>query len=193
MLAAAAGESGDADAGVERLPERDTGRGRLDRHRACADERVGCRTDEQLEHTRFDRVVERTVVKPALVSARAPASSGSPRGADGRAAGAKVSLVVSIHGATFTLRGETPGRTDRHASTVTSTPIAASLSAYRSVTTGMQTVEARAEGDASQIATRGPDVSSIVDLDVQKDTLSALAGVFRATDEMTVTAVDLLA
>jgi hypothetical protein len=76
---------------------------------------------------------------------------------------------------------------------VTSTPIAASLSAYRSVTTGMQTAERRAEGDASQIATRGPDVSSIIDLDVQKDTLSALAAVFRATDEMTATAVDLLA
>jgi hypothetical protein len=67
------------------------------------------------------------------------------------------------------------------------------LSAYGSVTTGMQTAEARAEGDASQIATSGPDVSSIVDLDVQKDTLKALAAVFRATDEMTATTVDLLA
>ena len=57
----------------------------------------------------------------------------------------------------------------------------------------MQAAEARAEGDASQIATSGPDTSSIVDIDVQKETLSALAAVFRATDEMTTTAVDLLA
>jgi hypothetical protein len=80
---------------------------------------------------------------------------------------------------------------------VTSTPI----SAYRAVPTvafgvvssGMQTAEARAEGDASEIARTGPDVSSIVDLDVQKDTLRALAAAVRTTDEMTATTVDLLA
>ncbi len=58
---------------------------------------------------------------------------------------------------------------------------------------GMQAAEARAAGDASTIAASGPDVSSMVDLDVQKDTYSALAVVIRASDEMTATAVDLLA
>jgi hypothetical protein len=58
---------------------------------------------------------------------------------------------------------------------------------------GMQAAQARAAGDASSIAVNGPDVSSMVDLDVQKDTYSALAVVIRASDEMTATAVDLLA
>jgi hypothetical protein len=58
---------------------------------------------------------------------------------------------------------------------------------------GMQAAEARAAGDASTIAANGSDVSSMVDLDVQKDTYSALAVVIRASDEMTATAVDLLA
>jgi hypothetical protein len=57
----------------------------------------------------------------------------------------------------------------------------------------MQAAEARADGDASEIATHGPDVSSIVDLDVQTTTQRALAAVIRAADEMTATTVDLLA
>jgi hypothetical protein len=66
-------------------------------------------------------------------------------------------------------------------------------SALTTSASGMQAAEARADSDASSIATNGPDVSSIVDLDVQKDTYSALATVIRATDEMTATTVDLLA
>jgi flagellar basal body rod protein FlgC len=58
---------------------------------------------------------------------------------------------------------------------------------------GMEAAESRADGDASSIATNGPDVGSMVDLDVQKDTYSALATVIRSTDEMTATTVDLLA
>jgi hypothetical protein len=48
-------------------------------------------------------------------------------------------------------------------------------------------------GDASAIATNGPDVSSMVDLDVQTDTVRALATVLRAADQMSASAVDLLA
>jgi hypothetical protein len=99
--------------------------------------------------------------------------------------------------ASFTRTGETPGGPDRHAWTVTS----AATTAYRPALTpafgavagGMETSEARADGDASEIAASGPDVTSIVDLNVQMDTYRALATVFRATDEMTATAVDLLA
>jgi flagellar basal body rod protein FlgC len=58
---------------------------------------------------------------------------------------------------------------------------------------GLQAAQARAASDASTIAANGPDVSSMVDLDVQKDTYRALAVVIRASDEMTATAVDLLA
>jgi hypothetical protein len=71
--------------------------------------------------------------------------------------------------------------------------IGASSSALATAASGMQTAEARADSDASSIATNGPDVSSIVDLDVQKDTYSALASMIRTTDEMTANTIDLLA
>ncbi len=94
-----------------------------------------------------------------------------------------------------------PGRNDRHAWIVTSAPIPAALAAYGvprasafgAAASGMESAEARADGDASDIATNGPDVSSMLDLVIQRDTYSALATVFRATAEMTATAVDLLA
>ena len=73
------------------------------------------------------------------------------------------------------------------------TAIGAHPSALETAAGGMQSAEARADGDASSIATNGPDVSSIVDLDVQKDTYSALAIVIRTSDEMSATTVDLLA
>jgi hypothetical protein len=84
---------------------------------------------------------------------------------------------------------------------VTFAPIAMSIAAYRpaamtalgAATSGMQTAEARADGDASEIATNGPDVAPMVDLNVQKNTCGALAAVIRATDQRTGTAVDLLA
>jgi hypothetical protein len=86
----------------------------------------------------------------------------------------------------------------RHASRVTSSPIASayragSTTAFGAAVSGMQTAEARADGDASQIATNGPDVPAIVDLDVQEATQRALASVIRTADEMTRTTVDLLA
>lgn len=94
-----------------------------------------------------------------------------------------------------------PARTGRHAWKVTAAPISAALAAYAarparafgSVVSGMESAEARADNDASNIATSGPDASSMVDLVVQRDTYSALAALFRATAEMTATAVDLLA
>jgi hypothetical protein len=93
------------------------------------------------------------------------------------------------------------GRKGRHAWTVTSAPIPAALAAYGvprttafgAAASGMESAEARADDDASNIATNGPDVSSMLDLVVQRDTYSALAAVFRTTAEMTATAVDLLA
>ena len=94
-----------------------------------------------------------------------------------------------------------PGRKDRHAWKVTAAPIPAALAAYGarparafgSVVSGMESAEARADNDASNIATNGPDASSMIDLVVQRDTYSALAAVFRTSAEMTATAVDLLA
>jgi hypothetical protein len=66
-------------------------------------------------------------------------------------------------------------------------------SALATAASGMQSAQARADSDASSIATNGPDVSSMVDLDVQKDTYSALASVIRTTDEMSASTIDLLA
>lgn len=58
---------------------------------------------------------------------------------------------------------------------------------------GMQAAEGRVAADAQSIATRGPDVASMVDLIAQSHAYGALARVIRATDEMTRSAVDLLA
>jgi hypothetical protein len=90
---------------------------------------------------------------------------------------------------------------DRHAWKVTTAPISAALAAYGarparafgSVVSGMESAEARADNDASNIATNGPDASSMVDLVVQRNTYSALAAVFRTSAEMNAAAVDLLA
>ena len=90
---------------------------------------------------------------------------------------------------------------DRHAWKVTAAPISAALAAYGarparafgSVVSGMESAEARADDDASNIASNGPDASSMVDLVVQRNTYSALAAVFRTTAEMNAAAVDLLA
>jgi flagellar basal body rod protein FlgC len=59
--------------------------------------------------------------------------------------------------------------------------------------TGMQAAEGRVDADARSIATAGPDVAAMVDLVVQSHAYDALAGVIRATDEMTRSAVDLFA
>jgi hypothetical protein len=93
------------------------------------------------------------------------------------------------------------GRNGRHAWKVTAAPITAALAAYGvrpasafgAAASGMESAEARADNDASNIATNGPDVSSMVDLVVQRETYSALAAVFRTTAEMNAAAVDLLA
>jgi hypothetical protein len=75
-------------------------------------------------------------------------------------------------------------------------PIGPGLSptpAFATASGGMQTAEGRADADAASIATAGPDVGSMVDLDVQSVTYGALADVVRTTDEMTRSAIDLLA
>jgi hypothetical protein len=92
-------------------------------------------------------------------------------------------------------------RQGRHAWTVTAAPIPAALAAYGvrpasafgAAASGMESAEARADNDASNIATNGPDASSMIDLVVQRETYGALAAVFRTSAEMTATAVDLLA
>jgi flagellar basal body rod protein FlgC len=66
-------------------------------------------------------------------------------------------------------------------------------SAFAISLSGMQTASGRLDADAQSIATNGPDVGSMVDLNVQTATYAALAEVIRARDEMTRSAVDLLA
>jgi hypothetical protein len=66
-------------------------------------------------------------------------------------------------------------------------------SALAIASNGMQAASGRLAADARTIATQGPDVESIVDLDVQTATYAALAKVIRASDEMTRSSVDLLA
>jgi hypothetical protein len=56
----------------------------------------------------------------------------------------------------------------------------------------MQAAEGRVAADAQALATRGPDVGSMVDLDVQLQSYGALARMMRASDEMTRSAVHLL-
>jgi hypothetical protein len=69
----------------------------------------------------------------------------------------------------------------------------AAMSSFAASASGMQGALGRADADAQAIAVNGPDVGSMVDLDVQSDTYGALAKVIKASDEMTATAVDLLA
>jgi hypothetical protein len=66
-------------------------------------------------------------------------------------------------------------------------------SAFAISLAGMQSASGRMDEDADSIASNGPDVGSIVDLDVQTETYAALAAVIRASEEMTRSAVDLLA
>jgi hypothetical protein len=70
---------------------------------------------------------------------------------------------------------------------------ATTMSAFAASASGMQGALGRADADAQAIAVNGPAVGSMVDLDVQSDTYGALAKVIKASDEMTATAVDLLA
>ncbi len=58
---------------------------------------------------------------------------------------------------------------------------------------GIAAASGRLDEDASSIASNGPDVRSMVDLDVQTDTVAALAQVIRTGDEMTGSVIDLLA
>lgn len=58
---------------------------------------------------------------------------------------------------------------------------------------GAQAAEGRLGADAQSIATNGPDVASMVDLDVQTTTVRALAQVMRASDEMMRSLIDVLA
>jgi hypothetical protein len=58
---------------------------------------------------------------------------------------------------------------------------------------GMQAASGQLDADARSIAAHGPDVGSMVDLNVQTDVYGALARVIRASDEMTRSAIDLLA
>jgi hypothetical protein len=67
------------------------------------------------------------------------------------------------------------------------------MDAITAASSGMQEAQQRLGADAHSIATNGPDVDAIVDLDVQTTTVKALAQVIRASDEMTRSVVDLLA
>jgi hypothetical protein len=58
---------------------------------------------------------------------------------------------------------------------------------------GMQSAAGRMDADAESIAGDGFDVGSMVDLDVQTETYAALAAMLRASDEITRSAVYLLA
>jgi flagellar basal body rod protein FlgC len=58
---------------------------------------------------------------------------------------------------------------------------------------GMQAAAGRLDADARSIAVDGPDVESMVDLDVQTHVYGALARVIRTSDEMTRSLLDVLA
>ena len=81
------------------------------------------------------------------------------------------------------------------ASVVPSSPLSAPPrgSAIAVASGGLRTASGRADADASTLATSGPDVSAIVDLDVQRDTFDALATVVHANDEMLGSVLDILA
>jgi hypothetical protein len=70
---------------------------------------------------------------------------------------------------------------------------AARPSAITIASNAMQDASGRADADASSIARSGPDVSAMVDLDVQRDTFDALGAVVRASDEMLGSVLDILA
>jgi hypothetical protein len=66
-------------------------------------------------------------------------------------------------------------------------------SAITIASNAMQGVSARADADAGTIARSGPDVSAMVDLDVQRDSFDALGAVVRASNEMLGSVLDILA
>jgi hypothetical protein len=66
-------------------------------------------------------------------------------------------------------------------------------SAITIASNAMQVVAGHADADASTLARSGPDVSALVDLDVQRDTFAALGAVVRASNEMLGSALDILA
>ena len=57
----------------------------------------------------------------------------------------------------------------------------------------MHAVSGRVDADAGALARSGPDVSTMVDLDVQRDTFDALATVVHASDGMLGSVLDILA
>jgi hypothetical protein len=100
--------------------------------------------------------------------------------------------------AKLTRAGDAQGRAGTHAEVVTSPSVGSNAPGFRptalaAASSGMQAASGRLEADARSIATNGPDVGSIVDLNVQTDVYAALARVIRAGDEMTRSAIDLLA
>ncbi|MDX6570226.1 MAG: hypothetical protein QOH15_2804 [Gaiellales bacterium] len=67
------------------------------------------------------------------------------------------------------------------------------LTSEVAASSGMRAAEGRIDADAQSIATQGPDVGSMIDLNVQTVAFSALVQVIRASNEMTGSAIDLLA
>jgi hypothetical protein len=66
-------------------------------------------------------------------------------------------------------------------------------SMFASAVSGLQSAEGRFDADAQTIAANGPDVGSMIDLDVQSDTFTAVARVLQTADRMSGTAIDMLA
>ena len=66
-------------------------------------------------------------------------------------------------------------------------------SAITVASNAMQDVSGRVDADASSLARSGPDVATMVDLDVQRDAFDALGAVVRASNEMLGSVLDILA
>jgi hypothetical protein len=72
-------------------------------------------------------------------------------------------------------------------------PMSARGSAIAVAANAMHVVSGRVDADASTLARSGPDVSTMVDLDVQRDSFDALATVVHASDGMLGSVLDILA
>jgi hypothetical protein len=66
-------------------------------------------------------------------------------------------------------------------------------SAITVASNGMQAASGQVDEDASTIARSGPDISAMVDLEIQRDTFVALGTVIRVSDQMLGSVLDILA
>jgi hypothetical protein len=66
-------------------------------------------------------------------------------------------------------------------------------SMFATAVSGLQSAEGRFDADAQTIAANGPDVGSMIDLNVQSDTYTAIARVLQTADRMSGAALDILA